>query len=80
MVDPKVRKETRQSRTHGSGGCHTPGVGTEAAPTEKEEELSRAVRLCPNQSDLQLLPSGQQPADPAAGGNHLHERKGVGLL
>lgn len=63
MVDTKVRKETRQSRIHGSGGCHTPGVGTEAAPTEKEEELSRAVRLCPNQSDLQLLPSGQQPAD-----------------
>ena len=52
----------------------------EAAPAEKEEELSRAVRLCPNQSDLQLLPHGQQPADPAAGGDHLQERQGVGVL
>lgn len=37
MADPKVRKETRQSRTHGSGSCHTSGIGTEAAPAEKEK-------------------------------------------
>ena len=55
MADSEERKETRQSRTHGSGSCHTSGIGAEAASAEKEEKLSRTVRLCSNQSDLQLL-------------------------
>ena len=49
MVNSKVRKETRQSRTHGCGSSRTPGIGAKAAPAEKEEKLSRAVRLCPDQ-------------------------------
>ena len=80
MADPRRCQETDENRTGSKGAGGAPGVGAEASPAEKEEKLSRALRLCPSQSDLQLLPHGKQPANPAAGGDHLHERKGVGIL
>lgn len=80
MADSRRCQEADENRAGCKRAGGTPGIGIEAAPAEKEEELSWVVRLCPDQSDLQLLPHGQQPADPAAGGDHLHERKGVGIL
>ena len=80
MADSRRCQETDENRTGLERAGGTPGIGAEAAPAEKEEKLSRAVRLCPDHFDLQLLPHGKQPADPAAGGNHLQERKGVGVL
>ena len=62
------------------GRSGTAASGKEAGPSEKEEKLPWAVRLCADRSDLQLQPDGKQPPAQTAGRNHLQERKGVRFL